>query len=168
VLDLARCSSLRAGVVVADSALRKKRTTKRELQVAVESCRRWPGLQRAAEVVRFADGMAESPLESISRLAFRDCGLPPPTLQAQLGADGLVIARVDFYWEQFRTIAEADGEMKYDNQARRAQQARSRLTPPGLARGRPAPEDGRVSLSRVQRLDLGGEVPGHEGALHLE
>jgi predicted transcriptional regulator of viral defense system len=115
VLDLARCSPLRAGVVVADSALRNKRTTKPELEAVIESCRRWPGLQRAAEVVAFADSLAESPLESIARVAFRDCGLPPPQLQALLGADGLVIARVDFYWAQFRTIAEADGELKYDN-----------------------------------------------------
>jgi len=114
VLDLARCSPLRAGVVVADSALRKKRTTKPELQAVIESCRRWPGLQRAAEVVAFADSLAESPLESISRVAFRDCGLPPPQLQALLGADGFVIARVDFYWGRFRTVAEADGEMKYE------------------------------------------------------
>jgi predicted transcriptional regulator of viral defense system len=114
VVDLARCSPLRAGVVAADSALRKKRTTKPELQAVIESCRRWPGLQRAAEVVAFADSLAESPLESISRLAFRDCGLPPPQLQALLGADGLIIARVDFYWPKFRTIAEADGELKYE------------------------------------------------------
>jgi len=115
VLDLARCSSLRAGVVVADSALHRKRTTKQELQAVIDTCRRWPGVQRATEVVEFADALAESPLESIARVAFRDCGLPPPQLQAVLGADGQVIARVDFYWERFRTIAEADGEMKYDN-----------------------------------------------------
>jgi very-short-patch-repair endonuclease/predicted transcriptional regulator of viral defense system len=115
VADLARVSSFRAGVVVADSALRNTRTTRQELQAVIESCHRWPGVQRAAGVVAFADSLAESPLESIARVAFRDCGLPPPQLQAQLGADGRVIARVDFYWERFRTIAEADGEMKYDN-----------------------------------------------------
>ena len=115
VLDLARCSPFRAGVVVADSALRLKRTTKSELQAVISDCCRWPGLRRAAEVVAFADALAESPLESIARVAFRDCGLPPPELQALLGADGRVVARVDFYWKQFRTVAEADGEMKYDN-----------------------------------------------------
>ena len=115
VADLARVSPFRAGVVVADCALRRKLTTKPELQAVIESCRRWPGLQRAAEVVAFADALAESPLESIARVAFRDCGLPPPELQAWLGADGRVIARVDFYWERFRTIAEADGDLKYDN-----------------------------------------------------
>lgn len=115
VADLARCSSFRAGVVVADSALRLGCTTKAELESVVASCRRWPGVQRAAEVATFADALAESPLESIARVAFRDCGLPPPRLQALLGADGRIIARVDFYWERFRTVAEADGEMKYDN-----------------------------------------------------
>ncbi len=115
VLDLARSSSFRAGVVAADSALRLRRTTKSELYAVAASCHRWPGLQRAAAVVRFADALAESPLESIARVAFRDCGLPPPQLQASLGAGGRVIARVDFYWEQFLTVAEADGELKYDN-----------------------------------------------------
>ena len=124
VLDLARCLPYRAGVVVADSALRKKRTTKPELQAVLECCRRWPGLQRAAEVVAFADSLAESPLESISRVAFAGCGLPPPQLQALLGADGFVIARVDFYWDRFRTVAEADGEMKYESKFAASHQLR--------------------------------------------
>jgi predicted transcriptional regulator of viral defense system len=115
VADLARATSFRAGVVVADSALRKNRTTRQELQAVVASCRRWPGAERATAVAAFADPLSESPLESISRVAFRDCGLPQPQLQAWLGGDGRVIGRVDFYWEQFRTIAEADGMMKYDN-----------------------------------------------------
>jgi Transcriptional regulator, AbiEi antitoxin/Protein of unknown function (DUF559) len=115
VADLARISPFRAGVVVADSALRLRRATKQELESVLASCRRWPGVQRAAEVVAFADALAESPLESIARVAFRDCGLPPPRLQALLGTGGQIIARVDFYWERFRTIAEVDGEMKYDD-----------------------------------------------------
>jgi hypothetical protein len=115
VLDLARASPFRAGVVAADCALRHKLTTKAELQAVVEDCRRWPGIKQAAEVAGFADALAESPLESISRVAFRDCGLPPPQLQVELDADGFFIARVDFYWKKFRTVAEADGEMKYEN-----------------------------------------------------
>ena len=115
VVDLARASAFRAGVVAADSALRRKLTTKAELQAVVADCRRWPGVQRAAEVVAFADALSESALESIARVAFRDCGLPPPELQAVLGWEGRIIARVDFYWKRFRTVAEADGELKYDN-----------------------------------------------------
>ena len=115
VVDLARASAFRSGVVVADSALRRKLTTKAALQAVVADCRRWPGVQRAAEVVAFGDALSESALESIARVAFRDCSLPPPELQAVLGADGRIIARVDFYWKRFRTVAEADGELKYDN-----------------------------------------------------
>jgi hypothetical protein len=115
VIDIARASAFRAGVVTADSALRRKLTSKAELNAVVAECRRWPGVQRAAEVVAFADALSESPLESIARVAFRDCNLPPPELQASMAADGRIIARVDFYWKRFRTIAEADGEMKYDN-----------------------------------------------------
>jgi len=115
VADLARTLSFRAGVVAADSALHRKLVTKPELTAVLTTCARWPGVRRAAAVIGFADGRAESPLESIARVAFRDCGLPPPQLQALLGAGGQVIARVDFYWEQFRTVAEADGELKYDN-----------------------------------------------------
>ncbi|HTX81199.1 MAG TPA: DUF559 domain-containing protein, partial [Streptosporangiaceae bacterium] len=115
VVDIARTSAFRTGVVAADSALRRKLTTKAELSAVVADCRRWPGVVRAAEVVAFADALSESPLESIARAAFRDCGLPAPQLQMSLADDGRIIARVDFYWKRFRTVAEADGELKYDN-----------------------------------------------------
>jgi len=115
VADLARASSFRAGVVVADSALRRRLTTGAELAAVAAGCRKWPGSARAAAVAAFASALAESPLESISRVAFRDCGLPRPELQVELGDGDRIIARVDFYWDHYRTVAEADGEMKYDN-----------------------------------------------------
>jgi predicted transcriptional regulator of viral defense system len=115
VIDLARTLEFRAGVVAADSALLKKLTTKADLRSVVAALPRRPGIARAAEVVEFADGRAESPLESIGRAGFRDCGLPPPELQIQLGSAYEPIARVDFYWKQYRTAAEADGAMKYDS-----------------------------------------------------
>ncbi len=63
----------------------------------------------------FADGRAESVLESISRVAFDQGGLPKPDLQAWLGEDGSVIGRADFFWPEFGVIAEADGAAKYAN-----------------------------------------------------
>jgi predicted transcriptional regulator of viral defense system len=115
VIDLARTLDFRAGVVAADSALFKKLTAKAELRSVVAALPRRPGIARTAEVIEFADGRAESPLESIGRVGFRDGGLPPPELQIQLGNGFEPIARVDFYWRQYRTAAEADGAMKYDN-----------------------------------------------------
>jgi hypothetical protein len=85
VVDLARASSFRCGVVVADSALRSNQTSKAELQSVITDCARWPGISRL--VVEFADGRSESVLESISRVAFRDQGLPAPELQVWVGGD---------------------------------------------------------------------------------
>lgn len=86
VVDLARTSEFRAGVVAADSALRRKRTSKDELRAVIADCRRWPGIRRAGQVVEFSDGRSESALESISRVAFRDQGIPRPSSRS--GWDG--------------------------------------------------------------------------------
>ncbi|HKD88080.1 MAG TPA: hypothetical protein VKB62_06070, partial [Streptosporangiaceae bacterium] len=114
VIDLARVLDFRAGVVVADSALQQKLTSKKELRAVIAACPRWRGVRRAAQVVEFADGGAESPLESLARVVFRDGGLPAPELQIEV-RDSEFIGRVDFLWRKFRTIAEVDGAGKYDD-----------------------------------------------------
>jgi hypothetical protein len=128
VVDLARTLSFRAGVVTADSALHRKLVTKPELTAVLAACARWPGARRAAAVIDFADGRAESPLESIARIAFNECGLPPPELQVWLGGTDEPVGRVDFYWRKYRTIAEVDGAIKYaDPQRAQAQLRRDSL-----------------------------------------
>jgi len=134
VIDLARALDFRAGVVVADSALQQKLTSKKDLRAVLAACQRWPGARRAGQVVDFADGQAESPLESLARIVFRDCGLPPPELQVEI-ADDEFIGRVDFLWRKFRTIAEVDGAGKYEN--------------PGLAR-RQLRRDKRLREARYE------------------
>ncbi len=114
VVDLARMLEFRAGVVAADSALHRNLVTKPELQAVLGMCAQWRGARLAADVIAFADGRAESPLESIARVAFSDCGLPPPDLQVWLGGTTEPIGRVDFYWRKYWTIAEVDGALKYD------------------------------------------------------
>lgn len=122
VVDIARTSPLRAGVVTADSALRMKLTSRDELRAVLATCRRWPGVTRAADVVEFADRLSESALESITRVAFRELALPPPQLQARVGNEYDELARADFLWPQFSTIAEADGALKYADPDRACQQ----------------------------------------------
>lgn len=113
VVDLARTVPFAEGVAVADAALRDGQTTRGELAAVLAQCARWPGIQRARRVVAFADPLAESVLESISRAAFHEHGLPPPELQVWVGDEDGVAGRVDFLWRQHRTIAEADGAIKY-------------------------------------------------------
>lgn len=117
VIDLARASSLRAGVVTADSALRSGQTSLRELQVVLAGCARWPGIRRAREVTGFSDGRSESVLESLARVVFREQRLPPPELQVWVGGDDMVVGRADFLWRRYRTIGEADGALKYGGPA---------------------------------------------------
>lgn len=123
VIDLARVLDFRAGVVVADSALQLKLTSKKELRAVVAACKQWRGVRRAAEVAEFADGRAESPLESLARVVFADCGLPAPELQIEI-KDSEFIGRVDFLWREFRTIAEVDGAEKYSDRNRAMRQLR--------------------------------------------
>jgi hypothetical protein len=68
--------------------------------------------------------VSESVLESISRVAFHEQGLPPPVLQAWVGDAGEVIGRVDFLWRAYRTIGEADGAIKYAGPTRAVAQLR--------------------------------------------
>lgn len=116
VVDLARTSAFMDSVVVADSALHERHASKTELRRVLASCSRWPGTSRAREVVDFADGLAESVLESCARVFFHEQGLPPPELQVHItGRDRTMIARVDFFWRRYGVVAEADGLLKYDS-----------------------------------------------------
>ena len=72
VIDIARTSTFMEGVVVADSALQERHTSKTELRRVLAWCERWPGIGQARTVVDFTDGLAESVLESCARVAFRD------------------------------------------------------------------------------------------------
>jgi very-short-patch-repair endonuclease/predicted transcriptional regulator of viral defense system len=129
VIDIARTSSFMDGVVVADSALYERYTSKTELKRVLAHCKGWPGAARARDVSDFASGLAESVFESCARVVFRERGLPAPRLQAQIfGQAGTAIARVDFLWPEYGVIAEADGLLKYDSGQRAIEElARDRL-----------------------------------------
>lgn len=113
VIDIARTSPFRAGVAIADCAVRLDQTSQPELVVIVQACKGWPGVERARQVVEFCDGNAESVLESCARVAFADHGLEPATLQAEIAVGSRRRFRVDFCWPRYATIAEADGLGKY-------------------------------------------------------
>jgi Protein of unknown function (DUF559) len=112
VVDLARTGTFAEGVVAADSALYRGLVSPLELRIVASECPSRGSVQ-AVRAVEFASGLAESPLESLARVAFDDQGLPPPELQVSIAGDEGFIGRVDFYWKQYRTIAEVDGAIKY-------------------------------------------------------
>jgi hypothetical protein len=113
ICDLARNGSFEQAVVSADAALRAG--FPRQLLVdAGKRCASWPGGRAAIRVVEFADERTETPLESLNRIAYAEQGLPAPLTQVSVfDPDGRFVARVDFLFEQQRTVGEADGLVKY-------------------------------------------------------
>lgn len=114
IVDLGRSTPLRTAVVAGDAALNRGLVTPRQLIRIVAICGGWPGIRSARRALHALDGRAESPLESVSRLVIGQLGLPTPQLQAVvLTADGWVVGRTDFYWDEFGVAGEADGRSKY-------------------------------------------------------
>ena len=111
-VDLARTGLPLTAVVVLDGALRAG-VSRRALQRVLDAQAGWPGVAVARDRMAFADGKAETALESVSRLRMAQLELPPPRLQVVLGDAARAVGRVDFYWERFRTVGEADGRLKY-------------------------------------------------------
>ena len=88
-------------------------TTRDELGSVCRALRGRAGSPAARQLVEIADGRAESPLESLSRLAMADLR-QQPALQVQLySIQGWFLGRVDFFWEDVGVIGEADGRDKY-------------------------------------------------------
>ena len=62
----------------------------------------------------FADPRSESVGESRSRVAIARAGLPVPRPQLDVvSADGVVVGRCDFGWEELGVVGEFDGKVKY-------------------------------------------------------
>lgn len=76
------------------------------------------GLPRLRRVLPLVDGGAESPQETVARLALIDAGLPPPRTQVRiLDEYGLFIARVDMAYEDVKVAIEYDGPQHWDDPA---------------------------------------------------
>ncbi|MGZ4609750.1 MAG: hypothetical protein ACXV2H_05790 [Actinomycetes bacterium] len=114
VLDAARRVTFEAGVVLADGAKRLLDFDDDVAAALLHQQRDWAGAIRASRVLRFSDGAAESVGESRSRVLLARIGLPAPQLQKCFyNADGSLLARSDFYIEEYATVGEFDGQQKY-------------------------------------------------------
>lgn len=111
VVDLARALPFRDAVVLADSALRRTQSGRTDLDAVLATCRTWCGGRRAAAVVEFADGLAESPAESLARVVLAELGLPKPQLQVKIHDAAGFVGRVDMLIGD--VVVEVDGKSKY-------------------------------------------------------
>lgn len=124
VVDVARHESRDAAVCVADAALRQTAfhppgtyderaaaALKDEMQrIAAMTTR---GRLRAERVIGLADGRAQLPGESISRLRLLELGFATPSLQVPVPGPGGRTFWVDFGLDDVAAWGEFDGRIKY-------------------------------------------------------
>lgn len=109
-VDLARTRSRPRALATLDAALRSGYVSLPELRDAVRTRRAHRGIAVLRPLVELADGLAESPMESETRLLLHDAGLPRPVLQHALRDQfGGFVARFDLAWPWARVAVEYDG-----------------------------------------------------------
>ena len=114
-VDLARTLPFVESVVAVDAI--RRICSAEHLLAVVEECAQWFDLGKARQAVGFADPRSESALESLSRATFHEHGVPAPRIQVEVrGASGRRY-RVDFLWDEWQLIGEADGADKYVDRA---------------------------------------------------
>jgi hypothetical protein len=120
VVDVAALASPLVAVTMADRALHVDRrgrnlpmTTKADLFDVWERSLPARAHARTKEVIEFSTELADSPLESVSRVNMRVIGCPRPLLQSRFSDYRGLIGETDFNWPSFGLIGEADGDIKY-------------------------------------------------------
>ena len=127
VYDVIRTTSLETAVVCFDAALRRIAwdDDSHEYDHAAASVLREAiigrisrgtgarGIRQARFVASFADGRAQLPGESVSRLWMWQLGVADPELQYRVELGGGKFALLDFAWPELGRWAEFDGEVKY-------------------------------------------------------
>lgn len=114
-VDVARHRHPAIGLAVADAALRyDPGLTAGHLAELNELRMSSRGRDIARESLTSADGSAESPLESVSRITIKWLGFPTPELQKEFARVSGTDDRGDFWWPDWSLLGEADGDVKYD------------------------------------------------------
>lgn len=117
IVDSAR-HDRRDGLLAADAALHEELVTVELIEAALDGARSRRGIRQAREVLALAEPKAESPLETLTRLAIHDSGLPMPEPQVEIEVPGRRRPlRVDLMWPGHRLILEVDGREKYRDDA---------------------------------------------------
>lgn len=114
-VDIARHFGPQDGLVVADAVLASG-ISREVLAALVAGLERYPGVEAARWVVEHADARAESPLETLGRMAFLGAGLVAPISNAWIPVHGRWY-RADHLLPDAGVILEADGAVKYDNRS---------------------------------------------------
>lgn len=109
IMDIALTLPCIDAVVVADAALRTRRTEFGELVEESRRFARHPRYSTLADFLPLLDPRSGSVPESRVRVGLMLAGLPRPIAQYEIWIDGRKIATVDFAWPEYKLILEVDG-----------------------------------------------------------
>lgn len=114
VVDIVHVTPLAHAVLVFDHVLHDGAASLPDLERALAARAGTRGSRVARTALEVADGAAESPGESVSRVAMRKLRVAPPVLQREFDTDAGRF-RVDFWWPDAGVVGEFDGRVKYDD-----------------------------------------------------
>lgn len=109
-VDVARHCTPSEGLVIVDAVLRSG-TPRERLARIVDDMPFYPGIEQARWATANGDGRAESPLESLGRLAFLESGMAAPLSNVWID-DGHRWFRVDHLLPESGVVLEGDGGLK--------------------------------------------------------
>ena len=107
-VELARTLRRPRALAVLDAALHCAACTRDDLTAAICEQKGRRGIVNVRALLAYADGRAESAMESETRLVFIDGGLPLPELQYEIVDNCGKLWRVDFAWPAAKVAAEYD------------------------------------------------------------
>lgn len=133
-IDVARHSIPAEALAVVDHVLHSG-VSRERLSRLVEDLKHYPGIEQAAWAMEHGDDRAESPLESLGRLAFLEAGLPAPLSNVWI-FDGRRRFRVDHLIPEHGVILEGDGGLKLNNREDAHRVVRDQIERESWLRGR--------------------------------
>ncbi|UOE44594.1 hypothetical protein [Agromyces larvae] len=133
LIEVARTLPVLTALTMVDAALYVPRfdtatamCTLDELRERFDALLPFPGSRRVSVVIERATHLAETPLETLSRIRIDELGFPQPELQVEVVRPRTGrIAHLDFAWREYGVWGEADGDGKYLGNARRNGDRRS-------------------------------------------
>jgi hypothetical protein len=126
-LDLGRLARRDDAFSALDALMRIGGLTTSDLMAELPRFRGARGVRQLRQLVPWADGRAESPGESLTRLRLYGDGLPPPELQFEiLNPIGLVLYRLDLAYPDIMLAIEYDGREHHTSEVDRERDQRRR------------------------------------------
>ncbi len=112
--EACRRASFEVGVGLVDGVRFRRPFDPDRALAVIEAHRDWAGSVRASRALRFSSDRSATIGESRCRILMARIGLPAPTLQHPVHDEsGTLLGITDFYLEEFATVAEFDGKLKY-------------------------------------------------------